>query len=281
MMKKKLLIILIPIITILLVISGIYFYHESTTLEVSHYEVSNSKITNDFNNFKIIQISDFHNTKNKKLVKSIITTIEEEKPNIIVITGDFFDPNKSHMSSSIDFIKLINKYAKVYYVTGNHEAYDDTTKYVDELRNNGGIVLDNKAEVIEINESKINILGIDDPKFYNGDEKLKNKEIIKREIESIDYNKDNYTILLSHRPEVFKLYAELNMDLVFSGHAHGGQFRIPFAVYAPHQGLFPKYTSGEYKKDNTTMIVSRGIGNGFPLRINNNPNLVVVTLKSA
>jgi predicted MPP superfamily phosphohydrolase len=94
---------------------------------------------------------------------------------------------------------------------------------------------------------------------------------------------DGYTILLSHRPELFEVYAQHTVDLVFSGHAHGGQFRIPFVggLIAPNQGLFPKYDAGIYEEGNTTMVVSRGIGNSIvPFRINNRPEIVLVELAS-
>lgn len=83
---------------------------------------------------------------------------------------------------------------------------------------------------------------------------------------------------------MFSLYSEYGFDVVFSGHAHGGQFRLPFVggVIAPDQGLFPKYTSGTHKDNNTTMIVNRGLGNSIiPIRIFNRPEIVVVTLQSA
>ena len=94
---------------------------------------------------------------------------------------------------------------------------------------------------------------------------------------------EQYTILLSHRPELFDVYVEYDMDIVFSGHAHGGQFRLPFigGLVAPNQGLFPKYDAGLFVEDNTHMIVSKGIGNSIiPMRFNNRPEVIVITLKS-
>ena len=94
---------------------------------------------------------------------------------------------------------------------------------------------------------------------------------------------EKYFILLSHRPETFEAYVMEDIDLVLSGHAHGGQFRLPFrgGVVAPNHGLFPKYDAGIYTKNNTTMIVSRGVGNSIiPVRFNNRPEIVVVTMKS-
>jgi predicted MPP superfamily phosphohydrolase len=94
---------------------------------------------------------------------------------------------------------------------------------------------------------------------------------------------ETYTVLLSHRPELFDCYVAKGADLVFSGHAHGGQFRLPFlgGVFAPDQGLFPTYDAGLYQQKGTSMIVSRGLGNSlFPFRVNNRPEIVVVTLLS-
>ena len=105
---------------------------------------------------------------------------------------------------------------------------------------------------------------------------ISDSEIVKVELDNTKYN-----ILLSHRPELFDTYVEKKINLILTGHAHGGQIRIPFigGIVAPNQGFFPKYTSGVIEKNKTTMVVSRGIGNSIiPLRINNRPELVVITL---
>ena len=110
---------------------------------------------------------------------------------------------------------------------------------------------------------------------------ISDSEIVKVELDNTKYNGDKYNILLSHSPELFDTYVEKKIDLILTGHAHGGQIRIPFigGIIAPNQGFFPKYTSGVIEKNKTTMVVSRGIGNSIiPLRINNRPELVVITL---
>lgn len=97
------------------------------------------------------------------------------------------------------------------------------------------------------------------------------------------WDKTTYSILLSHRPELFEVYAKNNIDLILSGHAHGGQFCLPLigGLLAPNQGLFPKYDSGIYTQENTNMVVSRGIGNRlFPFRFNNCPEVILIELKS-
>ena len=127
--------------------------------------------------------------------------------------------------------------------------------------------------VIEKDGEAISLMGIDDPSFAEFPESID-------ELSSFD----GFKILLSHRPEYFDKYADWNVDLVLSGHAHGGQFRLPFigGLVAPGQGLFPKYDAGSFTEDNTTMIVSRGIGGYlFPPRVNNRPEVIIIELKAS
>lgn len=278
--NRKLIISLIFIAVFIII--ELYLLVQNTKLSVSTYDVMSEKIPNDFNGFKIIQISDFHNTKSKTLTNSIINKIKEEKPNIVAITGDLVDRNRTNINVAIDLIQKIKEIAPIYYVTGNHEycienRYNDLKKLLEE---NGVTVLNNKVNVIEIGQSKINIAGIDDPRFV-GYSYEKPDPIVDDALYKLEYDKDFYTILLSHRPEVFDVYVNHGIDLALTGHAHGGQIRVPFigAIFSPGQGMFPKYSAGKYKENETSMIVSRGIGNSvFPFRINNRPDLVVITL---
>ncbi len=281
-MNKKVIITLAVIISCLILVS-IYFYYENTKLQTSNYEIIKSKIPSDFNNYKIVQVSDLHNTKSRNLTDELIKEIQRERPNIIVITGDLIDANKTNIDTAINFIEKIQNVAPIYFVSGNHESsISNYSKLQEKLQENNVTILDNKLEVLKINESSINLIGIDDPRMAH-ESFVDDSEIIKAEIDKIGYDTNKYTILLSHRPELFDTYVEKNIDLVLAGHAHGGQIRLPFigGVIAPNQGLFPKYTSGIFEKNQTNMIVSRGIGNSIlPFRINNRPELVVVTLKS-
>lgn len=271
------------LIIIIIILSVLYLYCENNNLQISNYSITNNNFPVEFNNYKIVQISDFHNTKSKRLAKDLVKEIKNQKPDIIVLTGDLIDANKEHMDISIDFIKEINNTAPIYFVTGNHEAsINDYSELKNKLEENNVTILDNESQVIKKKSSEINIIGISDPTMkhshYETDE-----NIIEFELDSIDYNKDNYTILLSHRPELFEIYVDNDINLVLTGHAHGGQIRIPFigGLIAPNQGLFPKYTNGKIEQDDTTMIVSRGIGNSIlPFRINNRPELVLITLSS-
>ncbi len=279
-MKKR--IIKYSIILLVILIIGLYLYFENNTLEISKYEVKSDKVTSDFVGFKIAQISDYHNTNSKKLKNSILESLKDEKPNIIVITGDLVDSYWTNIDISIEFISEIKDIAPIYYVPGNHESrigsdYDLLKK---KLIDNNVIILDDKIEQININESIINVAGINDPTLEHKSY-LEDDEIVTEVFQNLEFNSNTFTILLSHRPELFELYANYKFDLVLSGHAHGGQIRIPFigGLVAPNQWLLPKYDSGLYEKDNTKMIVSRGIGNSvLPFRINNNPELIYITI---
>ncbi len=279
-MKKKILIRLF-ILTILIGLCSLYFHYENTKLQISEYNIVNPFIPNDFDKYKIVQVSDFHNAKSKTLANDLVKEIKQQKPNIIVITGDLIDANKTNFDLAINFIKEIKTISPIYFVSGNHEA--SSSYYVElkeELLENNVIILDNKLVKLKVNEAEINLIGIDDPKMAHENAVL-DSEIVKVELSKINYDKSIYSILLSHRPELFDNYVEKDIDLVLSGHAHGGQIRLPFVrgLFAPNQGFFPKYTSGTYEKNKTTMIVSRGIGNSIlPFRINNRPDLVVITL---
>lgn len=260
-----------------------YLYHENTDLQIDKKEIINEKIPESFSGYKIAHISDFHNTTSKKLVKNIINKINGNNADIVVITGDLIDSRRTNTKVAIEFIIDLLKTNVVYYVPGNHESrIQEYDKFKKEIINLGVKILDNKTEVLKKEESKINLLGIKDPAFvyeYILDEHL----IVKGEIESLEYDKKLYTILLSHRPERIKTYVEQNIDLVLTGHAHGGQIRLPLVggIIAPVQGFFPKYTEGVHKENNTTMVISRGIGNSlFPFRVNNRPELLFIELKN-
>lgn len=249
-----------------------FCYWQNNGLVVTHIEYINKKIPKAFNNFKILQISDLHNKAFGDNQSYLVQKTKDISPDIIVITGDLIDSRRTNIDIAIKYVKQAKEIAHIYFVAGNHEeysnVYNELKKRLEEL---GVIVLDDKRQVLEKYKERVTLLGLKDgTSFANKLNELKNKN-------------DKFIILLSHRPECFNDYSKSNIDLVFSGHAHGGQFRMPFigGLYAPGQGLFPKYTSGIHIKNNTSMVVSRGLGNSsFPLRLFNRPELVVVTLKN-
>lgn len=269
-------------IVLAMILIFIYLYHENTSLKLDKYFIKNKKIPRKFSGYKIAHISDFHNTKSERLTKLIINKLVKESPDIVVITGDTIDSRRTRIDIAFDFAKQLVKIAKVYYVPGNHESrIKEYGLFKEALLSTGVKVLENDTVVINKNGEKINLLGIKDPAF-SYDASLDEKNIVREEIKSLSYNKELYTMLLSHRPELLKVYADEKIDLVFTGHAHGGQIRLPFigGVIAPMQGWFPKFTEGMHKLNNTSIIISRGIGNSlFPFRVNNRPELIIVELK--
>ena len=235
-----------------------------------------------FDGYRIVQVSDLHNNVYGAGQSYLLSKIREARPDIIVITGDLIDRNTKNVDNAMQFINGAVEIAPVFYVTGNHEA--SVGKQYKELAlrmNEAGVTfLDNEAVSVISEEDVITLAGVRDPAFdwSKPDAKIVDDEIKTALAEASD---TQVTILLSHRPELIKTYSENNIDLVLTGHAHGGQVRLPFIgpIYSPSQGLFPKYTSGIYEEGGTKMYVSRGIGNGIaPLRFNDGPELAVIVL---
>jgi predicted MPP superfamily phosphohydrolase len=279
--NKHFIIALIIIFVIILCIAWLIL--GTKTLTVTEYDLLDSNIPDAFDGYRIVQISDLHNAEFGKDNSRLITKIKEANPDIIVITGDYVDKRRPNADISVDLTRELVKIAPCYYVTGNHEArLGETFSYLEEnLKELGVTVLRNNTSYITRNGEKISISGVDDPAFADDSFfGLLSSSIMKQELQDIETGED-YNILLSHHPEHFELYKEKGFNLVFSGHTHGGQFRIPFVggVFAPDQGIFPKYDAGLFEEDGTSMIISRGIGNSIiPFRINNFPEIVVVNL---
>ena len=254
-------------------------------LMVSTISISSTHIPAAFSGFRIAQVSDLHNAEFGKNNAELLKLLSESRPDIIVITGDLIDANHTDVGIALGFAQESVRIAPTYYVTGNHEAaspqYDTLKAGLEEA---GVIVLEDEAVSLERNGETITLLGLGDPDFtVKGDMFGETSAMVSTKLKNLDDGEGGYTILLSHRPELFETYVNCSIDLVFAGHAHGGQFRLPFigGVIAPNQGLFPKYDAGLYTDGGTNMVVSRGIGNSIiPLRFNNRPEIVLVELNA-
>jgi Predicted phosphohydrolases len=266
-------------ISILIVLFIIYAWYENNTIVITEMDYANDRVPSEFDGFVIAHISDLHNKEFGNGQKKILKKLKNINPDIIVITGDIIDRRTYNLEIALDFVRGAKDIAPIYYVSGNHEASSGKYNVISsELIKLGVNVLDNVMLEIEKEGRKITLAGIKDPIFLKSDNITENIDFL----EETTYS-DEFKILLSHRPELLNVYANYNIDLVFTGHAHGGQINIPFIgpLYAPQQGLLPKFVSGSYKENNTTMIVSRGLGNSLlPFRINNKPEIVVVNLKN-
>ncbi len=240
---------------------------------VTNYEYTSPKLPESFDGYKICHISDLHNKLFGKDNTRLIEKISAGNPDIIVITGDLMDERHSKLDPTLDTVELMMGIAPVYYVCGNHEkklTQAEQAYVFSSLEDMGVTLLDGKTIELFKGYDSIAIGGV-----FDGDatKKLPLFE---------DENKLN--ILLYHRPGEFEAYEALGANLVLSGHAHGGQFRVPFigGLIAPDQYFFPKYTEGAHTSGNVTNIISRGLGNSLiPLRVNNPPEVVFVTLRAA
>ena len=277
--RIKMLIIIILFITVFCIFS----LWQNNSIVTSNFNYSSSEVPKDFDGFKIVQISDLHNKVFGKEQDKLLEKVANILPDIIVVTGDIVDRRRYNLENAMYFVNEALKIAPIYYVSGNHEAWSGKYYEVKERLIKAGVyVIEDEMIEIKKENSIINILGLSDPAFITSSyseetDTSKMKEYLKSWSSVKGFN-----ILLSHRPELFDLYSSSNIDIVFSGHAHGGQIRIPFigGIVAPNQGFFPKYTDGSYNSNQTTMFVSRGLGNSlFPVRIFNRPEIISVTLK--
>ena len=270
---------------VLCVIPTVWTVWGNTALMVSTISISSSHIPAAFSGFRIAQISDLHNVAFGKNNAELLKLLSESRPDIIVITGDLIDVNHTDVGIALCFAQESVKIAPTYYVTGNHEAtcsqYGDLKAGLEEA---GVIVLEDEAISLERGGETIALLGLADPDFMvKGDMFGEVPAMVSTKLKNLIGDESGYTILLSHRPELFETYVDGGIDLVFSGHVHGGQFRLPFigGLVAPKQGLFPKYDAGLYTGGGTSMVVSRGIGNSIiPFRFNNRPEIVLVELNA-
>lgn len=279
--KKKRIFVLAVVAAVLLTLI-IWTAWGNTALELNPYLISSDRLPEAFDGYRIAHVSDLHNTEIGKDNEKLLAMLREADPDIIAITGDIIDSRNTDIDIALQFTKTAMEIAPCYYVTGNHEAriskYDELKQGLTEQ---GVIILEDKCIGLDKSEETISLLGVNDPSFQTDYLFGDSETVMQSKLQDIINEEDTYTILLSHRPELFEVYTESKVDLVLSGHAHGGQFRLPFVggLVAPNQGLFPKYDAGLYTEENTNMIVSKGIGNSIlPFRFNNRPEVILIEL---
>ena len=251
-------------------------------LETNEYTIKSEKIGDGFDGFRIAHLSDLHNTEIGKENGKLLKMLSDTNPDIIAITGDLIDSRRTNISLALEFTKEAVKIAPCYFVSGNHESRISEYDYLEsELKKQGVTVLDNKTAEIEKAGEKIALIGVRDPSFDFKGDFCDVDNFLKSSIEPLQT--ETFTVVLSHRPELFDVYVKNGADLSLCGHLHGGQIRLPFigGLLSPDPSLFPEYDAGLFTENTTNMIVSRGIGNSaIPLRFNNRPEIIVVTLES-
>lgn len=276
--KKKTLCVLAGIFLVLIV----WTVWGNTALERNTYTIRSPELPDVFDGYRIAQVSDLHNAEFGDRNQRLLEMLREAEPDMIAMTGDLIDSQKTDLAVALAFAKEAVQIAPCYYVLGNHEArVSEYPELKAGLENAGVTVLDDAQVKIETSGESITVIGVNDPSFH-ADYLTGDAAVIDQKLSELATEDTGFTILLSHRPELFDTYVSHDIDLVLSGHAHGGQFRLPLigGLVAPNQGLFPKYDDGLYSEGNTNMIVSRGLGNSIiPFRFNNRPEVVLIELK--
>ena len=278
--KKRTIIIAVAAVLLALAVWTVW---SNTALELNTYTVSSEALPDAFDGYRIAHVSDLHNAEMGDGNEKLLAMLREAELDMIAITGDMIDSRNTDVEVALNFAEKAMQIAPCYYVTGNHEArvseYDELKAGLEAC---GVIVLENEREQIEMSGEFITILGVDDPSFNTDYLFGDSASVVSNTLAEISTEDDGFTVLLSHRPELFDTYVESGMNLVFSGHAHGGQFRLPLigGLVGPNQGLFPKYAGGRYNYETGTMIVSRGLAReSTPIpRIFNRPELVIIDI---
>lgn len=252
-----------------------FLHWQNKGIVQTQYEYTNPKIPKAFNNYRMLHVSDLHNALFGKNQSKLIEYTKRANPDSIVITGDLIDCHRTDIDTAMMYVKEAIKIAPIYYVSGNHEAWGGLNDLLTEKLTQLGVkVLNDEVTYLWEGNDKIKIIGLQDKMVPDTQQQL----------EKLTQGEDElFTLLLSHRPEYMPLYSSVGVELALSGHAHGGQIRIPFigGMYAPGQGIWPQYTRGVHRLNETTMIISRGLGNSvFPFRIFNRPEMVTIILKS-
>ena len=254
----------------------------NTALVTANVLVCSNGIPEAFDAYRIVQISDLHDAQIGENNEKLIAMTAEAEPDCIVLTGDFVDSSRFHPERSLSVAESLVKIAPVYYVSGNHEAIlpdEDYQALTDGLRGLGVCVLEDESAELTRDGQSIRLIGLTDIGFHPGT-LVEKKDALRTALSAL-LPEDEFSVTLAHRPELMDVYTECGAPLVLSGHAHGGQIRLPGigGLIAPGQGLFPKYTEGKYEENGTTLVVSCGIGNSvLPLRVNDRPQIVVVQL---
>ena len=276
-MKRRVIVLIIAAVLVPALLIWLLWANSSPA--ATQVTVASGALPEAFEGFKIAHVSDLHNAVFGRKNEKLLSLIRAAEPDIIAITGDLIDSRHTDIDSALAFVEAAAEIAPVYYVTGNHESRLDFDEIEPRLIAAGARVLRNEAEDIGRGGERIRLAGIDDPSFIRTGGTA--EERAAAELEQLGDGGGTFNVLLAHRPELVEVYAEYGAGLVLSGHAHGGQVRLPLlgGLYAPGQGLLPEYDSGLYSLGETQMVVSRGLGNSVaPLRVNNRPELVIVTL---
>lgn len=315
--------------------AALFYLFENNAIATTELTYCSPRVPEGFDDCRIVQVSDLHNKTFGKGNKKLVRKIRNLQPDMIFLTGDLIDKRRPNLQGALEFAKQTVEIAPTYFVTGNHEQWSGIwEELIPGLYEAGITVLDNQYTALLRGDDALFLMGLADIDFisYNGEmdggvmpkeRKLRlnrgkpryspaQKDAFEAQLHKLCRQADlewpsvmpyrdmaektPFKILLSHKPEFAEIYARQEVDLIFCGHAHGGQVRLPIigGLYSPGQGLLPRFTNGMYdlkkrsgKKEsegmpeaNSAMVVSRGMGDSvIPMRIGNRPELILVTLR--
>lgn len=271
-MRKKWLICL----GFLMMLSALAFSALDQRLTICRYIVESDKVDAPV---RLAVLSDYHGCSDVEKDAELIQRVIELQPDAILLLGDMFSAD-GDVQEELNMFSTLVSVAPTYYVTGNHEYWEcDVPKLLTRITETGAVVLDREHDELNVNGQTINICGVPDPYAMVETETA-------LELAVLGMKRECFAVLLAHRPELIDKYTAAGaFDLVLSGHAHGGQVRVPLLINglcAPNQGWFPEFAGGRYEMEGTTMIVSRGLSTqrqmGVP-RIFNRPELVLVEIQ--
>ena len=294
---------------VITVLAVVWFLHwQNNSIRVSNYRIGLTEETRDLDGITLVQVSDLHNKRFGRHDEQLLRQVRLLSPSYLCVTGDLIDGRNPDLVHACDIMEQLLSVAPVLFVPGNHEA-----RYsgYDELRTRlkrAGVLFPNEAPFsFYRGKAQLLFIGLADPLFYDspaeyptghpaghptghpaghpaGQDKTDPIALHQLRVQCRFADPSHtVTVLLAHHPEKIGLYAQAGVSLALVGHAHGGQIRLPWigGLFAPSQGWFPKYTAGIFRREQTKMIVSRGLGPSiFPFRIGNRPELVAVTFCS-
>lgn len=277
------------ILILFILLLAVFLHWQNSSLTVSQYDIPLSGLPEEFDGCRIVHLSDLHNKRFGRRQKRLLARVAACRPDYIALTGDLADKRRTRDERFLPARELCEglvKIAPVFAVMGNHETEKNRVeKMTAVLEACGATVLVDKTALLQKNGASLPVIGLADiavskERFGNHQGSFTHCTVLKNLYHDAG---EGCAILLSHRPHLIPIYRAAGVPLVLSGHAHGGQIRLPFigGLLAPEQGLFPKYTSGIHKLGAVTMVISRGLGNSlFPFRVFNRPEIVCLQLKA-
>ena len=273
------------ILAIVVVIAVIILVDSNTRLITTEFELSYANLPDAFDGYRIVLLADMHGVELGDDSIRLVEAIKEARPDIITIAGDLIDrhqpsrPVERQLETAQTLVRQLVEIAPVYYVTGNHEWDSGKARELFVMLEESGVdVLRNRFRRITLGGDSIILAGVDDP--GGPADMIKPEDFIGNIFEREDVD---FMVVLNHRNYSLSMMSRLGVDLVLSGHAHGGMVRLPLTdgLIGPSYELFPTFTNGVYTERNTNMVVSRGLGNHFGwTRFLNNPQVVVVELRT-